>query len=393
MRRARRERGTVTVIAALAYVALVLFGALAIDIGIAWSARRQSQVAASAAALAAAATMIDQSGSSPSVDTAGATSEATAYAQKHSTIGNAQLSLGDGDVEFGNWCPAQPGFDLIEDASALADPNQVTAVRVHVRLNGDAGDANRNRRSPAFLARLGGYEVNSSAVAYLGFAGSAPPADLDLPLAISGCALDPSNDCCGTPDFCEGGPTPSPCPGDPTKSCLAPSLLNPIACWSGLNLDSFGTQDLLDLIAGGGNPEEIRVGDAISLGEAGILHVDVLGALEAQLSAAPGGFLVVKLPVVQCDGLGGGLLCSGDLPYAGSVCFKIELVIPEVTPGLPEVIPGLLGFLEQAIVGEFLCPDDPEFASCRDAGAPAGPPREAGGCNYGLRADRAVLVQ
>ena len=66
MRHARTDKtgggngASVMVIAALAMTALLLFAALAIDVGAVWSSRTQSQNAADSAALAAAATMIVQ---------------------------------------------------------------------------------------------------------------------------------------------------------------------------------------------------------------------------------------------------------------------------------------------------------------------------------------------
>ena len=50
-RRNERDRGSVMVVAALALVALVLFAALAVDVGLAYSSRTQSQNAADSAAV------------------------------------------------------------------------------------------------------------------------------------------------------------------------------------------------------------------------------------------------------------------------------------------------------------------------------------------------------
>ena len=74
------------VIAALAMTALLLFAALAIDVGAIWSSRTQSQNADDAAALAAASKMIQRSARSRrrSTSTARASRKARVYARGES---------------------------------------------------------------------------------------------------------------------------------------------------------------------------------------------------------------------------------------------------------------------------------------------------------------------
>ena len=92
--RAARRTRLVMVIAALAMVALLLFGALAIDVGAVWSSRTQSQNAGDAAALAAAQEMIQQSGHESRHGRArrARDAEGISFAGANSTVAN---SLGD----------------------------------------------------------------------------------------------------------------------------------------------------------------------------------------------------------------------------------------------------------------------------------------------------------
>ena len=110
----RMDRGSVMVIAALAMTALLLFAALAIDVGAIWVSRTQSQNADDSAALAAAAAMIEHSGTNPTtVNLAAARAEGARYAGANATVGEAVTTNGGirsggvnvepGDFEFGLW--------------------------------------------------------------------------------------------------------------------------------------------------------------------------------------------------------------------------------------------------------------------------------------------------
>src|SRR5215831_16755974 len=94
----KRERGSVFIIAALAMTALLLFAALAIDVGFVWSSRTQSQNANDSAALAAASKMIKHTGvARDTFDGTAAINEATTFANKNSTVGNPSVKVRNGD--------------------------------------------------------------------------------------------------------------------------------------------------------------------------------------------------------------------------------------------------------------------------------------------------------
>ncbi len=360
------------VIAALAAVTLLLFVGLALDVGSVWSGRAQSQHVADAAALAAAAELVDGNGSVTVASLGDARAAADEYAGANMTIGNPQILLAPEDVTFGSWnaCANPPFFD------ASAATEAVTAVRVDVHLDGKQGG---NAAPPTFFAgllRLGGdtfdgFEVTSTATAYLGYEGAVPASHYGLPLAVSACAVP--GGCCAA-DFCASiASVLEPCASDPTMTCLAPELEN--ACWTGFE-SALSPAELSALItSGSGNPSPIAVGDDLEL-LGGPLTPDPLVALQDHLDALGSGPLVVKLPVMACQAGGGNPCAAASLPVTGSICFQVEGI--ELGP------PG-------QIAGHFLCSDDPLFDQyCRDSTAP---PRRAGGCNYGIAADRAVLVQ
>src|SRR5688572_25202863 len=113
----RSDRGSVMVVAALAMVALLLFGALAIDAGLVWNSRTQSQNVSDSAALAAAKKMINQVGTGvATVELAAARSEGVLYASQNSTVANPSAVVRDPtDFEFGWWDPEARTLDTTVD--------------------------------------------------------------------------------------------------------------------------------------------------------------------------------------------------------------------------------------------------------------------------------------
>ena len=85
------------VVAALAMVALVLFMALALDVGFIWSSRTQSQNVSDSAAVAAAQSMLVPDPAKPPIgvkfDKTAAITAGRAFANANSTVGNASAGL------------------------------------------------------------------------------------------------------------------------------------------------------------------------------------------------------------------------------------------------------------------------------------------------------------
>jgi hypothetical protein len=444
----RSDRGSVMVVAALAMVALLLFAALAIDVGFVWNSRTQSQNVSDSAALAAAKKMIKQEGTNvATVELADARAEGVLYASQNSTVANPSAVVRDpDDFEFGWWDTETRTLDTSVDQ---ADPDLITGVRVNMVM-----DDGTNKRSPTFLSQLlgrDGFDVNNTSVAYLGFEGDFEPGDFDLPIAIDSCKIaahggtcEAEDERCGC-DFCE---TAASVPnatlltwpqGVTTVTLLEfSSTPDQNACWTVFDGDSASVNnpDLTDVVDRG-NSGGVEAGDEVYADNGDktstqkylrdkfygcnntsrncCTDTDAAGNCTAR-TGTPGGVgqppagmnrykpdpttgpgplrpgidsWVVKLPVFECIP---GRNCSGGDPMAliGGVCIEIREILE------PAGDYGAGGLTTHQIKGRFLCPDSPTLEErelfnqyCRDEDEGSGP----GGCNFGLRAKDVVLVE
>ena len=408
----RRERGAVMVFVALAATTLLMLGAYAIEVGLVWGGRTQGQAVADSSALAAAGAMIvDPLGSNPSADLGGARAEATKYAGLNPAVANSGISLNTAsDIEFGNWNLQNREF---HDGPPFYDPLDVdtlTAARVTVHQ-----DDVENNNVPGFLSGLvgrDGYDVVNVATAYLGFQGGFSSAEFDLPVAVWSCELGVGSDCGG--DFCATvASPPNPCslcgtPGaDDQGNCKGenwhqahdvPDGVTCLefsdqgdqnACFTDFGEDSsVNTNELRDIVENG-NPNSVDVGDPVRVdnGEKTPVMQDIRDKWmdpDYGEDRYPPFFTpprndswVVKLPVVDCDGIGG---CSNTLPtIVGGVCFEIREV-RQPAGGGGGGSPG-----GNSIRGRFLCPNDPDpevrqlfQEKCRgDGGTGTAPPAAA----------------
>ncbi|MEM7411135.1 MAG: TadG family pilus assembly protein [Myxococcota bacterium] len=423
----KREGGTVMVLVAGTAITLMLLAALAIDVGFVWAGRTQGQGAVDGAAMAAAANLISGTGEFVTFEAARVAGKQVA--QNNISVRDLQLQLNDADFRAGNW---DPETGVFTQSGVLTDPDLVTAIRVELRQDGSD-----NPPPPLFLANaldLGGVPrdpedqsaptqaptitVRNQAIAYLGFPGDFGERELELPIAIDAGELSSDSDGCGV-DYCESIiPAPNACsldnpqggdtPGNVT--CLAfNTSINHNACWTSLNGDSVDVLTLRNRIRGQGNPDPLQAGDSVDVAQVGfpaVLHSDFAEqelrdafygindpfwvsvgpqAEDRYLGVAEDSW-VVRLPVIENQDTD---FCSGTARVLGAVCFEIR----EVT-AFPDPF---------SIKGRFLCPTSPDpiirarfqeycsiFPTDDDAEAlNAGP----GGCNFGLRASRAVLVQ
>jgi Flp pilus assembly protein TadG len=385
----RRElRGTSLLTVLFALVALIAAASLSIDVGVIWLARTQAQNASDAAALAAAATMIDTTG--PSVTIPAAETSATSIAGNNWAVANASVVVDPADITFGNWDLTTRTFDAGVDQS---DPYQVTAVDVVARLDGVT-----NGPVPAFMSRVLGrqdFDVVSRSTAYLGFAGSFGPGEIDLPVAIDCCKLrgsDCQQDYCATvaspPNACDLDVFQDE--GSNTVSCLEfHNTAEQNACWTQFDGDSssINTAELRDIVEEGSTVEidvpwpayvdngdktpvigEIRdrfmgEGGYVGNGEGTDFYADSVGG------STPDSW-VVRLPVINCQT---DDHCAGGAPaiIIGAVCFEIREIV--VTP-------------DKIIRGTFMCPGHPRWADCEINGT-------GGGGDFGIIAEIPVLVR
>ena len=422
--RRRRERGTVMVLAAIAMTALIMFAALAIDVGILWSSRTQSQNASDAAALAAVMNMLSSDGSMVTLNNG--RDEAEAVAALNRTVSNPSVALDrNNDIVFGYYdlLARQAGADDGEAFYPIGssewtsrgldanNPSHVRAAQVAVVMDGTTNDV-----SPTFLSALVGrnsFNVRNTAIAYLGFEGCFGAGEFELPVAIDSCDLvsDPSG--CGS-DFCTQAQTPvNPCPlskhpqaGDGDVTCLEFSS-NPEqnACWTVYDGDnpSVNNPDLGDVVDDG-NPNDTETGDEVYLdnGDKSVttrkIHDKFYGF--GDYDGNPSGedryppfdgfsdSWVVKLPVMECQD---DNECAGGDPQKiiGGVCFQVrEILAPPYDS-------------DRLIKGRFLCKNDtdPDVQAlfemyCADDGStPPGCSGGPGGCDYGFDAKTVVLVE
>lgn len=393
MARSRRfgkatERGASTVVVVLGMSALLGGVALAIDVGLTWSARTQLQGAADASALAAALNMIDTTATPVAVTTSAGTTEAISVGAANSALPVSSVVVNPGDIQFGDWDLSTRVFDSSVD---LSDPDNVTAAQVTARL-----EAGTNQPVPAFFSRVLGqsdFPVLTTAIAYRGFAGSVGPGEVDLPIAIDCCAI--SGSACAA-NYCDeiAANPPNPCPletgnaGSGTVTCLEfNSTPEQNACWTQFDdqSPSINTPTLSDIVEDG-NPETVSTNDSVFLdngdktpviddindrfnGTGNFGEADGIDFYEPKNGNVDS--WVVGLPVVACQT---DDHCAGPetADIVGFVCFEIMEI--EVTPG-------------KLIRGKFLCPGDPRYDDC-ELGATG-----SGGQNFGIRATIPSLVQ
>jgi Putative Flp pilus-assembly TadE/G-like len=418
----RNDKGSVMVVAALALVALVLFAALAVDVGFMWSSRTQSQNVSDAAALAAASTMLKQASTGQSVTLGAAVTAGTTYASQNSTVANPSVTVKPTDFNFGFWDLDTRTLDTSVDQTK---PEKINAVRVDVRMDGAD-----NQRSPGLLSRLfqkadgsrpfmQGFEVKNTSVAYLGYAGDFEPGAFCLPVAIDSCKLSSDNGC-GS-DFCARSELP------PTAGC---TLEKPQPDTNGLlcgDFSSTGEQDMCFTALDGSSPSingpklqaivDNCSGPAISTEDS--IYIDngdktstvdyirdkFYGCGKFKTAAGKDeygtGFpssWVVKLPVVECQD---ATNCAGGDPQKviGGVCFEVREVIAPA-PGKVCLAPKPSGKADRIIKGRPLCPysTNPKVVElynkyCGPKPGEDPPPSRSEGCDFGFRATRPVLVE
>jgi Flp pilus assembly protein TadG len=187
----REEKGVAAAMAVMFLTGMVGVSALAVDLGVAYTAKAQLQNAADAAALAAADTMlgVDAQGNA-TAQPGQALSSAVQYSSMNQAIGvNAALKNPPGsDFIIGFWDMNTGGFDLNRTGLGLTDPNDLTAVTVKVRRDGQA-----NTPVSTYFAKIFGINsinVSASSTAFRGYPQEVPEGTVDLPIAVLASAIN-----------------------------------------------------------------------------------------------------------------------------------------------------------------------------------------------------------
>ncbi len=185
------ERGVVVIAVALLLVALLSFGALALDIGSAFVVRNELQNAADAGALAAArALYLDGTQVNPGANALGvaAAKDNSAQSVQVELVGNPDANTGD--VQRGHWKWSDQTFTPTSRLFAVnlgnastadldADLDFINAVRVRVRR--------QTVPVRTFLSKVmsfSDFQMQTEAVAYVGFPGAFLQGEIGKPIAI-----------------------------------------------------------------------------------------------------------------------------------------------------------------------------------------------------------------
>jgi hypothetical protein len=300
------EQGATAIVVALVMFVLLGFAALAIDIGHLFVARNELQNAADAGALAGARFLYNDDGTA--VNTGANQIAYDAATANHSETGSGlEVAVevdwnggNAGDVQRGHWSFATGTFtpnasiapvDLwnVSTEELDADLNFINAVSVVTRRAG----------TPvlSFFATIFGhqdFQLSADAVAYIGFAGTLLPHDVDQPIAI--CEESILND--GDEYTCTVGRMINS--GQNTANSETggwTSFSQDDACTGGTN-----AQEVKNLVCGDGNPEPLMLG-----GDMATNGGDIQSAFNQLIqcwAAATGKTQPwnVTLPVVTCPG-------------------------------------------------------------------------------------------
>jgi Flp pilus assembly protein TadG len=262
------ERGVAAILVALVILVLLGFAALAIDIGHLFAVRNELQNAADAGALAGARFLYNDDGTAVNTG-ANQIGYDAATANVSDTGSGSEVAVevnwtggNSGDVQRGHWSFADHTFtpndstapvDLwnVSDEELDADLNFINAVKVVTRRAGTP--------VVSLFARIFGhqdFQLSADAVAYIGFAGTLLPYDVDQPIAI--CEESILND--GDEYTCTVGRMINSGQNVATHETGGwTSFSQDDACTGGTN-----AQEVKDLVCGDGNPEPIMLGKAMA---------------------------------------------------------------------------------------------------------------------------------
>lgn len=251
------ERGVSALLIAILMFVFLAFAALALDLSHIFVAQNELQNAADAGALAGARFLYNNNGTAvnPGANQIGHDA-AIANKSEKSAVEVNWTSGNTGDVQRGHWSFATKTFtpnaslnpvDLwnVSDEELDANTNFINAVQV----------ITRREATPivAFFARIFGiqnFQRTAKAVAYIGFAGTLTPSDVDQPIAI--CEESITNDDkydCNIGRMINSGQSVD---SSETGGWTSFSQDNP--CTGGTN-----SQEVKSLVCGDGNPEIIKL--------------------------------------------------------------------------------------------------------------------------------------
>lgn len=259
----KNRRGIAAVIIATATVVFVGLAALAIDLSHLFVVRNELQNAADAGALAGARFLYDVNGITVN-PTANIDAYNAAIANRSDKVPvDVHWSGGNtGDIERGHWSFATRTFT--PNASLLPvnlwdvswdeldrNPDFINAIRVRTRRE--------DKPAASFLAGIFGFTnfvLSTEAIAYIGFAGTLAPFEVDQPIALCSQSILSSNGeySCTVGRMINSGRLVA---AHETGGWTDYNQVNP--CLGGTN-----ASDVRSLVCGNGNPEPIILGAPVS---------------------------------------------------------------------------------------------------------------------------------
>ena len=304
------ERGATLVVVAITLIVLLGFAGLALDVGYWYLIRNELQNAADAGALAGAQVLYINNGTQVNP---GVSQVATGVAAQNPSEGG----LTDVDsVERGHWSFATRTFTSREgtamqpvslwnvtSAQLDADLNFINAVRVvtHRRVDGGTG-----RPAEPFFARLfgiQGFQIQTEAVAYIGFAGTLEPLTADQPIAICRESLLINNEytCSVGRMINSGASANSAITGETGGWTDFNQADNP--CQGGTNANA-----VRSLVCGSGNPNPLVLGANMATQGGQVstafqrLHDCWRSFADTNGDGTPDRVWPITLPVIECNG-------------------------------------------------------------------------------------------
>ncbi len=311
----RNEKGATAVYAAVVLLILLGFSALGVDVNYLYGVRNELHNAADAGALAGADVLFNEDGS---LNREAALAEGNRIATANTTGKEAVVA---GTVETGHWSFATKTF-----TANPAETQTEWKEKSFSELDGDTDFINavmvRAERSdtPSFFAKILGFDnffVSNDAVAYIGFAGTIYPSELDQPIAI-----------------CKESITDP----DGSYSCNMGRMLN-----SGGNVATSNTggwtnftqpcqtssaSDMKALVCASGNTDKLEFGQGI--GATGGVQDTTLSNFYDCWAAATGKKInwALTLAVVECPGNNVGNCAK----LVGTVTVDVVWMIPQNDP-------------------------------------------------------------
>lgn len=309
---AHNEKGATAIYVAIVMFVLLMFTALAIDVNHLYGVRNELQNAADAGALAGAGRLFNSAGQ---LDVPAAIAEGGRITSVNRT-GNKAVE--EYTVQTGHWSFTNREFTPNDNTTQATwherpfseldlDTNFINAVRVLARRSD----------TPSFFARIFGKDqflVSNDAVAYIGFAGTLYPEEIDRPIAICKDAIMK----------------------DGRYSCNMGRMLNSggnvdtamTAMWTNYSQDPCATANNSDMKAitddcSAGNPVSLAFGEGI--GSQNGVQDNILGNITDCWEAAtdtdgdgiPDTYWPLLLPVIEC---GVDNTCS---PLVGAVLVNV----------------------------------------------------------------------